>query len=338
MGHYMKKKYKVVLLLSGLWMMLLIFTGCQREAEQKTMLFTTIIEEKEVSDIVFYKDSIYAGGMEGLYRINPQSYQYEEVEIGQVFLIKDLMIYEEKLYIGHDSGITVYDGKDYYSILDSSYEVPDFRVNALMANDKNQIWAGTFMGALKLENNQWDNISTEDGLAFHTVSLMMEDGYGGMIFGHYGSGKDGISYYKNGEWQYFNIAEGLPHSYITAGKKEGELIYIATGFYDVGGVAVFKVTNEGIKLEKSIVKEWGKFGSKARSINIEDSYIWIGTEYNGICLMKGDEFARFDEEDGLSNNEVKAILFDGERVWLATRKGVAMAEKKSLYDLFDLRK
>ncbi|HBH13307.1 MAG: Uncharacterized protein XD91_0007 [Clostridiales bacterium 38_11] len=302
-------------------------------------IFRNLLEGKEVSDIVLYQGYIYASGMEGVYRINPDTLEVETLDFGNIFLAKDMVVDGEILYIGHDGGIVMFDGEKYSSILDEASNVPDFRVNGLMIDESETIWAGTYGGVLKLVDGVWQSITVKDGLLFDTVFLIMEDGYGGIIFGHYGSSKEGISYLKNGQWSYFTVETGLPHNYITDGLRIGDFIYVTTGFYEVGGIAVFETSPVGIKLVDTIVEQWGEYGSKARSINNDNEYFWIGTEYNGLCIMKGDIFVRIDTDDGLVNNEVKSILFDNNgRVWLATRKGVSVTSKQELYDLFNSRK
>jgi ligand-binding sensor domain-containing protein len=309
------------------------------EKEAGEVLFENLLEGKEVSDIVLFKGSVYASGMEGVYRINPHTMEVETLDLGRIYMAKDMVVDDDLLYIGHDGGIIAFDGDNFESILDQTYDVPDYRVNTMMVDSEGILWAGTYDGVLIRVDGQWKSITTDDGLAFKIVFLIMEDGNGGLVFGHYGSGKDGISYLRNGQWSYFTIEDGLPHNYITAGIRKEGLIYLSTGFYDVGGLAIFTVTSDGIRLDRVIERKWGKYGSKTRSINLDNDYLWIGTEYNGICIMKGEEFVKLDVLDGLVNNEVKSILFDYEdRVWLATRKGVSVATKKELYDVFKSRK
>ncbi len=323
-----------------LFLVLIIFclmVSCAEEEITDT-IFTNLLEGKEVSELIHYKESIYASGMEGVYKINPDTLEVEILDLGSIYLAKDMVVDDGLLYVGHDSGIIVFDGDSYTSILDQTFDVPDYRVNTMLVDSEGTLWAGTYDGVLKRVDGQWKSMTTDDGLAFRIVFLIMEDGHGGLIFGHYGSGKDGISYLQNGKWSYFTIEDGLPHNYITAGIKNGDLIYLSTGFYDEGGLAVFKTSPNGIELDSVIERKWGEYGYKTRSINLEDDYLWIGTEYNGICIMKGEEFVKVDMLYGLVNNEVKSILFDNnDRVWLATRKGVSVASKKELYDVFNNR-
>ncbi|MDP3386432.1 MAG: two-component regulator propeller domain-containing protein [Eubacteriales bacterium] len=332
------KKFTKILCPIFVLMIFCLMVSCSAQ-EKREVLFKNILEGKEVSDIVLYKGFVYASGMEGVYRIDPNTLDVETLDLGRVFLAKDMAVDGEILYIGHDGGIVMFDGENYASILDETFNVRDFRVNGLMIDAAGILWAGTYGGVLKLSEGVWESITVKDGLLFDTVFLIMEDGYGGIIFGHYASSRDGISYLKNGQWSYFTVETGLPHNYITAGMRIENFIYITTGFYEVGGIAVFETSSNGITLVDTIVEEWGEYGSKARSINNDGDYLWIGTEYNGLCIMQEDEFVRLDTDDGLVNNEVKAILFDDRnRVWLATRKGLSVASMDQLYQEFQNRK
>lgn len=335
---YVNFKLKKIFTLLLTLIILGLIASCSEE-EIGNSLFTNLLEGKEVSDLVYYKGSIYASGMEGVYKIDPDTLRVETLDLGSIYLAKDMVVDRDVLYIGHDAGITAFDGDNYVNILDQTFNVPDYRVNGMMIDDEGILWVGTYGGVLKLVDDGWESITEKDGLLFNTVFFIMEDGFGGMIFGHYASSKDGISYLKSGNWSYFSVDSGLPHNYITDGLKVNDLIYITTGFYDVGGIAVFKTSPTGIELVDTIVEEWGAYGSKARSINTDNGYLWIGTEYNGLCIMKDDVFVKLDTLDGLVNNEVKSILFDDKnKVWLATRQGVSIASINQLYQEYQIRK
>lgn len=333
MVNYMKRKHKKFYLII---IVSLLLVSCTSEANNEISLFINILEGNEISDIVYYKGYLYAGGLEGVYRINPGDYTSEKIDVGDVFLVKDLIVDDRYLYIGHDSGITIYDGTDHSVLLDDKYDVPDVRINSLMFDNDNSLWAGTYKGALKHTDNKWENISIDDGLMDDTIFLIMQDSYGGMLFGHYASSNSGISYLKDDKWSYFTVDEGLPHNYITAGIIDDNKIYIATGFYDLGGIAVFDVSSEGISLSKTIIKEWGENGYKVRNINLDNDFLWIGTEYNGICILQNEDFVKLDIDDGLANNEVKSIYFDDkDMVWLGTRNGISIINKSEIYYKFN---
>lgn len=62
-------------------------------------------------------------------------------------------------------------------------------------------------------------------------------------------------------------------------------------------------------------------------IRLPNNQLWVGTEGGGICKMIEDEtntkFICFTEEQGLSNNVIKSILYDDDQnLWIATNIGL----------------
>jgi len=325
------KKITNLLFISIILTFIVFSSSCSKEASADKKNFQNLLEGFEISSLVEYDGSVYAGGLEGVFEINPKNLNYEKLDIGDIFLVKDLLVHNDELYIGHEEGIKVYSDGKYKEILNKDSKVNDLRVNDLYIDETGKLWAGTYGGVLKLNKGKWESLSTDEGLMDDTVFLIIEDGLGGMVFGHYASSDSGLSYLKNDKWSYFNTENGLPHNYITDGIRKEDKLYITTGFFDVGGVAIFNISKEGINHERNIIEEWGDYGSKARSIGFREEELWIGTEYNGLSIIKSGNIYNFNEENGLINNEVKSILFreDG-KVWLGTRSGVSVVEADEL--------
>ncbi len=61
-------------------------------------------------------------------------------------------------------------------------------------------------------------------------------------------------------------------------------------------------------------------------LRIPDGSLWIGTERAGISFViekeNGLEFTTYSESEGLSNNVVKAIIYDNENLWIPTNIGL----------------
>ncbi len=222
--------------------------------------------------------------------------------------------------------------KNFEIILDETDDVLDVRINTLMMTSNHVLWAGTYGGALKYVHESFEGITKENGLLDNTVYLILEDETGGLLFGHYASSNAGISYLKNDKWTYFTVENGLPHNYITAGLVNKNKLYIATGFYDLGGIAIFSVDETSITLNKTIIKKWGEHGYKVRSLNLDQENLWVGTEYNGFCIITEDGINKWTTEEGLISNEVKAIIYDGHRIWLGCKNGISIVSKEDLLE------
>lgn len=325
---YKNKKYIIFSFI--ILFIIFFFLGCNKK-EYKKYPFKNILDNEDIFDLVLYKNSIYAGGKNGLYKINLKDLSTNKIEKINLPYIKDLTVYDNNLYIGYDLGIIKYDGNNYTNILSKKNNFKDIRVNTIYFDSSGNLWAGTYYGVLKYKNNTWTNLSQKNGLLSNTVFLILEDKSGGMIFGHYASNKSGISYLKKNNWKYFNVDTGLPHNYITSGIIKNDKAYIGTGFYDKGGIAIFKVNNNNFELENTIIKKWGENGSKVRSIKKDNNLLLIGTEYNGLCLLKNNEFKSFTTNNNLIGNEVKNILILKNNLWIATKKGISIINKDILY-------
>ncbi len=328
----MKKAIKLILIFILVTMALSI-SSCSEKTERERKDFQNLLDEYEISSVVEFDGKIYVGGLEGVFEIGPENLSYEKIDLGDIFLVKDLLVFNDELYIGHEEGIKVYKDGEYREILNKESDLDDIRVNDLYVDRNDDLWVGTYGGVLKFSSGVWESLTVDDGLMDNTVFFIIEDGQGGMVFGHYASSNSGISYLKNDKWTYFNTENGLPHNYITDGIIIEDKLYITSGFYDLGGVAIFKIGEDGLLHESNIIEEWGDFGSKARSINVRKDELWIGTEYNGLSIIKDENIYNFNEENGLVHNEVKSILFtDDGRVWLGTRGGVSVIEVDKLLD------
>lgn len=327
MGRFMKK-CNVYIKMSLMGLLCLILVSCQTEGPPS--FFINLIEGEEIATMVFWHDAVYAGGMTGVFRIDPLTLEAVKLD-HEFFLVKGLVAGEEGLYIGHERGVILYDGDTYQSLLDEATDQKDVRINTLYRTQDKTLWAGSFEGVLKLTPQGWQRLTQKDGLRSDTVYVILQDPSGGMIFGHYATNLGGLSYWRDGEWQTFTSSDGLPHDYITAGLMDQENIYLATGFYDLGGIAILKTTSEGLVLEETIRHKWGEHGYKARSLYLEDEVLWVGTEYNGFCKVTDTGFIKWDTSDGLVSNEVKVILKDSKgRMWLGTKNGISVVQEEDL--------
>jgi len=62
-------------------------------------------------------------------------------------------------------------------------------------------------------------------------------------------------------------------------------------------------------------------------LRLPDNSLWVGTERGGICKVensnKTPKFISFSEKEGLSNNVVKSMVFDGRKsLWIGTNNGL----------------
>lgn len=110
------KKLSKIFCLLFIFMIFCLMSSCS-EKEAGEVLFENLLEGKEVSDIVLFKGFVYASGMEGVYQINLQTMEVETLDLGRIYMAKDMVVDDDVLYIGHDGGIIAFDGDNFVSIL-----------------------------------------------------------------------------------------------------------------------------------------------------------------------------------------------------------------------------
>lgn len=286
----------------------------------------------EVSKIIIYKDYLYAGGQEGVYKIDLSTGNVIEKlnPPEKIEYVSDMAIDSKNvLWIGHDNGVTLYDGEN-YNTLKKSEGLPDNRVNALLKDSKDKMWVGTWSGIAVFDNEKINIITEKDGLINNMVNIILEDKDHGMWFGSYVAPKGGISYYKDNKWQYFNVDNGLSHNNITAILQDSKgTIWIGDGLYEEGGLSELILEDQKYVIKNTYSKKDNLAGEKVRYL-YEDTQknLWIGSEYDGVAIWNNDSKKIISTEDGLCNLEVKSVLEDNNGViWIGTRDGITRINK-----------
>lgn len=292
----------------------------------------TIRPPHEVSKIIIYKDYLYAGGQDGVYKIDLSTGSViEKLNPSEKMEYVRSMAIDSKgiLWIGHDNGVTLYNGESYKTFKKSD-GLPDNRVNALLKDSKDRMWVGTWEGVAVFENEKCSIITEKDGLINNMVNVILEDKDHGMWFGSYVAPKGGVSYYKDDKWQYFNVDNGLLHNNVTSILQYSDgSIWVGTGLYEEGGASEFIFKDGSYCLKHTYSKKDNLAGEKVRSL-YEDSQgnLWIGSEYDGVAIWNKENKRIITTEDGLCNQEVKSVLQDKNGViWIGTRDGITRIEK-----------
>jgi ligand-binding sensor domain-containing protein len=283
---------------------------------------------------------IWAGGKSGLFRLAVGNGDLiEEVIHNPPFEhVRALLVDDENntLWVGHQTGLSqLKDGL--WRTYTQEDGLPDNRVNALMIDDERRLWVGTWSGVAIRDGDGWRTLTQVDGLLEDMVNIMLQDHYGGIWFGSYVAPKGGISYLRDGSWQYFDIENGLPHNNITSLVEtiDGH-VWVGTGLLDRGGACQLTFSEAGWQIVQVLVRDDGLAGEKVRSIFQDNAgVLWFGSEYDGVALRSGDTWFRLDITDGISHSEVKTILQDVDgNIWLGTRDGLTRISSEALMTLY----
>ena len=131
------------------------------------------------------------------------------------------------------------------------------------------------------------------------------------------AGLDGLYRLKGHDVARYGAIDGaLPSNWVTAvASWAGGLL---VGTYDGGLVQLDADGSSRPVLEHA----WVNLGALAAS----GGRVAVGEMDGGLWLHDRGAWRRLKREDGLPSNDVTAVLFDGDKLWVGTREGLARVE------------
>lgn len=303
--------------------------------------FTVINPPEEVSAMVLVNDYIWAGGRDGLYKIDTATAKvvsYPEKSMGMKYIRALLIDSSKALWVGHDNGLSRLSGGA-WTTFTKEEGLSDNRVYSLAVDAKGRLWVGTWSGANVFEGGNIRTLTMKEGLLDDMVNVILGDKWGGMWFGSYIAQKGGISYLSpQDKWSYYNIDNGLPHNYVTSLYEDTSgYVWAGTGLLDKGGASVFKLKDDKWNIIETITKSEGLAGEKVRSLYQDNrGVMWLGSEYDGVTIILNGKCKIITSQDGLSDNEVKAMVQDKNgNMWFGTRYGITKVDAEFLNSLYN---
>lgn len=104
-------------------------------------------------------------------------------------------------------------------------ELPNNAVRSLLVDSNNILWIGTENGVVKKENDEFNYLFEEDGLALNSCWAIAEDKNKKLWFGSYGKG---VSIYDGYNFKFISEEEGLVHNEITTLWPYENKMYVGT--------------------------------------------------------------------------------------------------------------
>ncbi|MFP4457739.1 MAG: hypothetical protein ACLFPS_08775 [Clostridia bacterium] len=152
-----------------------------------------------------------------------------------------------------------------------------------------------------------------------------------MWLGSYAVRNGGISYGDIGDWHHFTLKEGLAHENITSIISTENKVYIGTGLLDRGGLDIFELIDEKWTYTETIKYESGLLaGQKVRSLFLDQNYLWVGSEYDGLSIINLENMSSVIVKASLPHPEIKVIYYDKGNLWLGTLDGLAYLDERAI--------
>jgi ligand-binding sensor domain-containing protein len=218
-------------------------------------------------------------------------------------------------------GLTFFDGKNYF-LLKGTEDFVSARVKALYYDRDSNLWIGTSSdGVYKFNNQGFSRDNRIDSLIGTSIHGFAMDTVGNMWFASPDSGICVIA--KNGLLRVFNRIHGLlsDNVYTIVPDKKGN-VWVGTD-KGLNKISVYGSDSLMVGLSAYTQRD-GLTNTSIGSIAIDPSgTVYLGTGGGGIFILKGKSFANISKRDGISSNNIYALVFDRRNhLWVGTESGV----------------
>jgi hypothetical protein len=212
-------------------------------------------------------------------------------------------------------------------------------INAIATDQNGTVWVGMEKGGIAaFDGTKWRLYTTNDGLPSDWIYGLTVDKDNHIWAATY----EGIAQFNGSQW---NTLYTLENGSLINNRTH-MVIFDSSNNLWVGYIA------DGVSVYHPSTHQWEHFsqaphglgGNAVRSMAVrkesgdEQESIWVATADGGVSKYHAGIWTTFKAENGLPDNEVRAIAIDKyNRVWAATPKGVTYYNDKKwmIYDTLD---
>lgn len=216
------------------------------------------------------------------------------------------------LWAANDHGVARFEAGRW-----ASYEgLPENHIQSVAVDGGGAVWAGARDdGVVRLDGDQWDRWTTDDGVAHDRVSAIAVDD--GTVWT---GARGGVSRFDGEEWTSWTVEDGLAHEAATS------LALDADGDVWAGspaGVSRFDGKDWTSWTAEDVL---GEERVRAITVAVHEGTVWAGgnSDHGSVARFDGDEWTVETSPEALPGGHVLALATgDDDAVWVGTRDGIA---------------
>ena len=199
--------------------------------------------------------------------------------------------------------------------LQSVAEFDSMRISALLEDRLGNIWISTAgHGLFRWKDAQIEAIGEREGLTGYSTPAIFEDNEGQIWLGT----TDGLFLTARSNIRRLDARHGLDN------KNVRSVLHATDGSIWIG-------TSGGLNRWKNgqtatLKSFWGEdVATSVLALAETSAGIWVGSYDNGITLLSKDGrfIKKFDRNTGFVSNRIRALLADGDDVWVGSRNGLS---------------
>jgi ligand-binding sensor domain-containing protein/signal transduction histidine kinase len=251
----------------------------------------------------------------GLNRVKPQIFQTLNESVG---LTVQSVVEDDKggLWFSSNNEIDHLKNEILYR-----FPMNRYYVRPLLVDTNERIWAGTYVGLFRYENDLFQRVRRET--ISWEVSALHQDRKGQIWIGTQG----GLVRWNESEWKIFTTADKLSSNLIRviADDAQGNL-WIGT---ERGGLNRFR---DG---KFTAFQQTNGFPSDNISSLYADNdgVLWVGTFGSGLVRFQDGKWTHYTTREGLISNGIDYIIEDDQGcLWIGSNTGLMRIRKKALND------
>jgi ligand-binding sensor domain-containing protein len=193
---------------------------------------------------------------------------------------------------------------------------------AVFADQKHQVWAGTWDGLYQLRNGRFQRVNAPE-VVRAVVLAIHQDRSGLLWFGTRG----GLVRRDEREWRRFTTRDGLTSNEVPAIADDADgSLWIGTRGGGLNRLRDGQFTSfrqkDGLPIED------------ISSLTVDqEGVLWVGTDGGGLARFHGGSWTRYTTREGLISNRIGYLIEDGQNnLWIGSIAGLMRVPKKALND------
>ncbi len=244
------------------------------------------------------------------------------------FLIHDLIVVNNTVYVGTENGLYIYDDidKKTVNVKKDPFDprsLSDNSIYALCRDSNNGIWIGTYFSGVNYLSTQMQQFMTvyyplanRNSISGNVVREIMGDPSGNIWIGTEDAGLNYLNT-TTGEIKRYGMKQGLRYTNIHGLAFIGNHLYV--GVYSIG-LDRINLSTQQIDYATVSSGQHDKLGSIYSICRDWNDSIWIGTDYGIYRFLPAEK--RFITIPGLENIFAHQLMIDSnQNVWVASVGG-----------------